>query len=90
MNRKPKDYKEWRKLLHLTWMQIGQHFTIIINVSPNRIHEKAVITRHVWGLIGRARRIELHLSAEWEARTTGAMTALFEMVEKEVKRRREK
>lgn len=77
MKRRPKNFQEWRGLYQKTMRDIGFSFTFRQTALA-----RPIITKVTWKLIHRARRISLQLDAEFEAKTTGAMLAVLELLEK--------
>lgn len=77
--KKPNNFKQWRKVLHRTWADIGREVEAEIKYRKPR-----TIPRDLWKLVERARRIRLQMEACADAYETSYCEAIIEMVMRKV------
>lgn len=92
---RPNGFSEWRSLLHQTIKLAGMilmsnwhrkdvdRYYRSRGFSPQRRGKQTVLTKELYKLAHRAYRIEQHMNAEMEARTSSAMKALMDMLRSE-------
>lgn len=82
--KRPKTFRDWQRLYWATYEDLGEwaslYFGDRFGLTRYRISRPSESIRQCWRLMRRAERIRLRLHAEIEAGTTGAMTALCNMV----------
>jgi hypothetical protein len=66
MGKRPEGYKEWNRHHRALLMYIGM-------IACTKVRRKdPVMCRELYYLVCRARRVQMHLDAEWEAQTKSA------------------